>query len=165
MARNKPAKSMMGIASPTASHLPILERAVHDSADGLVIEHGAGLYSTPLLARLGRPVLCSESHPGWLEWAAWIYQGKAEIVDSWKDLIPRLGEASVLFVDGAASERGPIIQAALDCGVPFIVAHDTNKREWYHYGYQPHMFKVQGYEISHSSEDTHQTTLWVRRSS
>ena len=56
----KPPRSMMGIASPTGSHLPVLERAARACGSGLVIEHGAGLYSPPLLAHLGCNVLCVE---------------------------------------------------------------------------------------------------------
>ena len=162
----KPLKSMMGIASPTGSHLPVLESQVGKlTSDALVIEHGAGLYSTPLLARLGCRVLCAEPHPGWREWAEWIYQRRAEFVDSYKRIIERVGEASLVFVDGPARERGPILQACFDHGVPAVIAHDTQQGEWGHYGYQPHMFKQPDYAVSQHAEDSHRTTLWVRRSS
>lgn len=161
----KPAKSMMGIASPTGSHLPVLEKATRDAAGGIVIEHGAGLYSTPLLARLGCRVILCEPHPGWAEWANWIYEGRAEFVDSYKRLIERLSDAAVVFLDGPARERGVLLQQCLDRSVPVIIAHDTNEDEMGHYGFQPHMFKHPGYSISHHAEDTHRTTLWVRRSS
>lgn len=161
----KQPSSMMGIASPTGSHIPVLERAVIGAGpDALIIEHGAGLYSTPLLARLSDRVLCSEPHPGWAEWARWIYQGKAEIVDSVKQLIPRLADAALVFVDGPAQERGLLMQRALDAGVPTIIAHDTQPDEWRHYGYQPHMFQQPRYTVTHHAEDSHRTTLWVLRS-
>lgn len=164
--KKKPAPSMMGIESPTASHLPVLEQAVRAlSPDALVIEHGAGLYSTPLLARLGARVLCSEPHPGWAEWAKWIYQGGAEMADSFKQVIPRIPGSALVFIDGPARERGPILQACLDAGVPTVIAHDTQPDEWGHYGYQPHMFKHPDYAVTQNSEDTHRTTLWQRRSS
>lgn len=155
---------MMGITSPTGSHLPTLEAAVRDlPADARVIEHGAGLYSTPLLARLGARVTCAEPHVGWAEWARWIYQGNVEIVDSWKRLVPLLSDTALAFVDGTAKERGPLIAACLERGVPAIVAHDTQPADWNHYGYQPHFFTYRGYDVSHFAEDTHRTTLWTKR--
>src|SRR5690349_5415464 len=79
-AMKKSPKSMMGIASPTGSHLPVLEAQISAlPPNSLAIEHGAGLYSTVLLARLGVRVLCSEPHPGWREWAEWVYRGKVEM--------------------------------------------------------------------------------------
>lgn len=155
---------MMGITSPTGSHLPTLESAARNLQPGsLVIEHGAGLYSTPLLARLDVRVICSEPHAGWAEWARWMYQGKAEFVDSWKRLVPQLESASLVFVDGPARERGPLITACLDRGVPCVVAHDTQERDWDHYGYQRHYFAHRDYVVTQHSEDTHRTTLWVKR--
>lgn len=155
----------MGVASPTGSHLPVLERAVRDAPAGsLVIEHGAGLYSTILLSRLGCRVLCSEPDPGWAEWARWVYGGNVEMVDSYKRAAERISEAAVVFLDGPARERGPLLQMCLDRKVPAVIAHDTQPGEWEHYGYQPHMFKHPGYTITQHSEDTHRTTLWLLKS-
>lgn len=160
----KPFKSMMGLQSPTASHLPVLERAVRTMPDGgLIIEHGAGLYSTVFLSRTDVRILCCEPNPGWAEWARWVYDGKAEIVDSFKRALERLGDASVVFLDGPAAERGVLLQACLDRKVPFIIAHDTNKREWNEYGYQPHMFSHPDYAIEQQPNDPHVTTSWVLR--
>lgn len=157
---------MMGIASPTGSHLPVLETAVKALPEGaLVIEHGAGLYSTPLLARLGARVLCCEPHAGWSEWARWIYQDRVEVIASFKEVAARLEEAAVVFLDGPAMERGWLLQQCLDRGVPTIIAHDTNKKTWREYGFQPHHFEHRDFVITQHSEDTHRTTLWVRRSS
>ena len=157
--------SMMGIESPTGSHLPVLESAARSlPADALIIEHGAGLYSTPLFARLGCRVLCAESHVGWAEWARWIYRDRGEVVDSFKQLTERLADAALVFIDGIARERGVLVQMCLDRGVPAIIAHDTQPATWREYGYQPHMFTAPGYDISQHAEDTHRTTLWQRRS-
>jgi hypothetical protein len=156
-------KSTMGIASPTASHLPVLEEAASRVGDGLVIEHGAGLYSTPLLAGLGCRVLCVEPHKGWAEWARWIYCDEAEMVESANLAMPRLSEATVVFLDGPAKERGPLLQAALHVGVPTIIAHDTQKREWSYYDFNAAMFEHPRYEVSHHAEDSHRTTLWKLR--
>lgn len=156
---------MMGISSPTGSHLPTLEAAAHlISIGSLVIEHGAGLYSTPLLARLGVRVVCSEPHVGWAEWARWIYNGNVEIVESWKRLVPLLSDAALVFIDGPAKERGLLLAACIDHGVPLIVAHDTQEQDWDHYGHKRHLFRPQGYVVTQHSEDTHRTTLWAKSS-
>jgi len=157
-------KSMMGIESPTGSHLPVLEMAVSRLYPmELVIEHGAGLYSTPLLAKRAVRVICCEPDPGWAEWARWIHNGGVEMVDSYKRLIDRLGEAAVVFIDGPARERGPLLQASLERKVPTVIVHDTQPGEWKHYGIHPHMFKHPDYVVTQHSEDTHRTTLWVLR--
>jgi hypothetical protein len=153
-------KSMMGIASPTGSHLPVLEAEARALPPGaLIIEHGAGLYSTPLLARLGVRVLCSEPHPGWAEWARWIYDGKVEVC-SIDQAISSLSEAALVFLDGPAKERGQLLPLCLDAHVPAIIAHDTNRREWRYYDFKPHMFGHERYEVTHSAEESHRTTLW-----
>lgn len=158
--RNGPARSMMGIASPTGSHLPVLEAEVAALPEGaLVIEHGAGLYSTPLLARMGVRVLCSEPHAGWSEWARWIYDGRVEI-GTFDETVARLGEAALVFLDGPAKERGQLLPMCLDLGVPTVIAHDTQRKEWRYYDFKLHMFEHERYTVTHSSEDTHRTTLW-----
>lgn len=155
--------TMMGISSPTGSHLPSLTKAVEAlPSEALVIEHGAGLYSTPLLARLGCRVLCVEPHEGWREWARWIYDDRAEMADSWKRAVPRLAEAAVVFIDGPANERGPLLHAALQANVPTIIVHDTEEREWDFYGHKRHFFEWPKYRVTHHSEDTHRTTVWIR---
>ena len=163
---NKPVPPMMGIASPTGSHLPSLEAALAELPDGsTVFEHGAGMYSTPTLCRYPVRVVCSESHPGWLEWARWMYSKAGrdcEFVDSWKRLVPRLSDAAVVFVDGAAGERGPLLQAALERNVSTVVVHDTDEKDWGFYGLRSHMFGWRGYKVTHHAEDSHRTTVWRR---
>jgi hypothetical protein len=155
---------MMGIASPTGSHLPVLEWAVQAMpADALMIEHGAGLYSTVLLARLGVRVLCAEPHKGWAEWASWVYDDGPGKVGSFDDAMAALPEAAVVFLDGPAKERGVLLTAALDRGVPVVIAHDTNKREFNYYGFTAAQFSDERYEITHHAEDSHRTTVWKRK--
>lgn len=153
---------MMGIASPTGSHLPALSAVVESLEPcALVIEHGAGMYSTPLLCRYPVRVLCAERHPGWLDWARWMYAGRDhEIVHGFKELIPRLAEASAIFIDGESKERGDLLLAALERRVPNIVAHDTNADDWQFYGFQPGFFNWRGYRVTHTAEDSHRTTAW-----
>lgn len=159
--RNSAARSMMGIASPTGSHLPVLSQEVAATA-GLVVEHGAGLYSTPFLARAGARVLCCETHPGWREWADWIYGGSAEFAD-FPTTLTRLRDAAVVFIDGQAKERLPLLLACLEVGVPSIIMHDTSRHDWRHYGLKPHYFEHERYDVSHYAEDSHRTTLWKRK--
>lgn len=151
---------MFGITEPTGSHVPTLERAARACA-GLVIEHGAGLYSTPLLARLGCRVLCCEAQPAWREWATWIYEGRAEIADS----VPfsRLADAALVFVDGALDERSPLLSACIAAKVPTIVAHDTHPRGWEEYGWTVAQFTAPGYKITYEDHlEKYRTTLWRR---
>lgn len=158
---SKRIQSMMGIESPTGSHLPVLEQQARAVGDGLIIEHGAGLYSTPLLARLGCRVLCAEPHPAWREWARWIYQDRAEIADSWKAAAYRLTDAALVFIDGPAAERGKLLSMCIEHKVPRIVAHDTDEKNWHEYGWSSRHFAPPGYRVSHSAEGRHRTTLWT----
>lgn len=157
--RNTAFRSMMCISSPTASHLPVLEARAREVGEGLVIEHGAGIYSTPLLARLGCRVVCAEPHPAWAEWARWIYQDSpAQVV-----LYPNPGEiksAALVFLDGPAKERGPLLLECLAAGVPTIIVHDTGKRTRREYGFTDAMFEHPAYDVTTPAENT---TLWVRR--
>lgn len=153
----KPPK--MEINHPTASHLPALEHAVLGvDEDALVIEHGAGLYSTPLFARDGHRVLCVESHEGWREWARWMYRGRAEFVDFATLIKARLcSSASLVFIDGPADERGPLLSACIEASVSAIIAHDTGIKTRDYYGYKPHHFTAERYEVTHPVD---RTTVW-----
>lgn len=151
---------MFGITEPTGSHLPMLEAAARYSA-GLVIEHGAGLYSTPLLARLGCRVLCCESSEGWREWARWMYQDRGEVTDSLDATIARLSEASLVFIDGPEAERALLIASCFAARVPTIVAHDTAPAVWRTYGWRDHHFTEPGYVVTHDG-DRFRTTTWKR---
>jgi hypothetical protein len=160
---SKRVPAMMGIQSPTGSHLPTLFQAVKQAGSGaVVIEHGAGLYSTPLLARLGCQVVCHEPHPGWNEWARWIYEGRCEFVETFADLVARVGDASVAFIDGAALERGQLLSAAIAARVAAIVVHNTEEGDWGAYGLKAEHFAAPGYEVTHHAEDSYRTTLWRR---
>ena len=141
----------MSISHATASHLPVLESGAR-AATGLVVEHGAGLYSTPLLARLGCRVRCIESHPGWSDWARWIYEGRAEFSSA-----PDITDATLVFIDGVAEERGPLLSACIAAGVPTIIAHDTGEKTRGYYGYEPYHFMVTRYDVTHPAP---RTTLW-----
>lgn len=155
---------MMGVASPTASHLPVLTAACDALPPGsLVIEHGAGMYSTPLLAALDVKVHCHEPHPAWAEWARWIYGDDAVITDSMEFTTARLCAASVVFLDGPAKERGVLLPVCLAAGVATIIVHDTNKREWHFYGFTREMFEDARYDVTHHAEDSNRTTIWKLR--
>lgn len=155
-------RSMMGIASPTGSHLPILQATMDSLQPGdLVLEHGAGLYSTPLLATYADVrILCHEPHEAWAEWASWIYDGRAEMATDLSQTIARLKDVAVAFLDGPAKERGVLLHECLAASVPTIIVHDTNKREWRFYDFTPEMFQHERYEVTHHAEDSHRTTMW-----
>lgn len=155
---------MMGIKSPTGSHLPTLEAQICLAGpDCTVLEHGAGLYSTPLLSRYGCRVICHESHPGWHEWAAWIYEGRCEFVDSFAELVTNVRRADVVFIDGNALERGPLLGAAIAAGVRSIVVHNTEDGDWPAYALTSEHFTSPGYEVTHHAVTSYRTTLWRRR--
>jgi hypothetical protein len=147
----------MVIDHPTASHLPALEAELADlPAGAIVIEHGAGLYSTPAFARTNATVLCIESHEGWAGWALWMHRyNDSSVVPA----IPwhRIKDAALVFIDGHADERGPLLSACLEAGVPTIIAHDTGIKTRDYYGYKPHHFMVTRYEITNPVE---RTTVW-----
>jgi hypothetical protein len=154
---------MMGITSPTGSHLGALTDAVRSLPPGaVVIEHGAGLFSTPLLSRADVEVLCIETHPGWSEWARWMYQesGRAfALEDSWKRAAQYLDRASLVFIDGAARDRGPLLKLCLEKHAPLIIVHDTEEHHWGEYQHHAHYFEQKGYVVKHDSEP-HRTTVW-----
>lgn len=154
---------MMGITSPTGSHLPILDREVTAlPSDSLVFEHGAGLYSTPLLARSAVRVLCSEEHEGWREWARWLYQDRAEMLELAKRVVPRLPEVALAFIDGEAGNRGWLISKCIEAHVPTIIAHDTEEDHWSYYDHREQYFRHAAYIITHDDQP-HRTTLWKLR--
>jgi len=154
---------MFGIKEPTASHLTLLSRAARVS-HGLVIEHGAGLYSTPLLSRMSCQVLCCESNEAWANWAYWIYEGCVDVVNSLSVAIKMLPSAGLVFIDGAANERATLLDACLAAGVPHIVAHDTHERCFAEYGWRADHFTVPGYTIEHDVfKRKYRTTLWTKQ--
>src|SRR5688572_15660515 len=143
----------MVISHATASHLPVLEQFAREAGAGWVLEHGAGLYSSPLLARLGCSVVCIERHPGWHEWARWLYGDRAVMLD-----VPgAVTNIALAFIDGPAEERGPLLSACLELGVPTIIAHDTGIKTRDYYGYKPYHFMVTRYEVTHPVD---RTTVW-----
>jgi hypothetical protein len=149
------------IPEPTASHLPLLERAALAS-HGLVIEHGAGLYSSPLLARLGRDVLCVEGNDEWRAVAASHY-GSRVTFGSLADALAALPSAGLVFIDGAQCERARLLDAALSAGVPHIVAHDTHERCFTYYGWRPEHFAAPDYAVEHDVfKRKYRTTYWHR---
>lgn len=160
--------SMMHVQTPTGSHLPTLITELEKLPEGaLVIEHGAGLYSTPLFCQFPMRVLCAESHDGWLDWARWMYtcaDTTVEFVASWKRLVPRLPEAALIFIDGAARERGDLLRCAIEQRVPVIVQHDTQPETWHDYRLHGHDFTARGYDVTHDDQPQ-RTTTWRLKSS
>lgn len=140
------------------SHAPMLESALASLPSGsLVIEHGAGMYSSPIIARYDVRVICIEEAMGWRSWAKWLYGDKAELLERAKAVIPRLREAALVFIDGAMRERGDLLKWALDARVPLIVAHDTEDDTRKQYNYR--IDTRADYVIEHMTGRP-QTTTW-----
>lgn len=148
------------------THTNVLERALAGLPSGaLVIEHGAGVYSTPLIARFNVRVICIEELEGWRGWSNWFYQNaglEVEYLDVAKRSIPRLAEASLVFIDGVASQRGDLLGWAIAAKSPLVIGHDTDDDSEFCklYGYQRHM-TARGYEVTHDGSRP-RTTIWRR---
>lgn len=142
------------------SHLDTLAALLANlPAGSLVVEHGAGLYSTPLIARCPLRVIVAERDPGWAAWAQWMYESAGTtclVVERAKHI--KLDGVSLLFVDGDSSERAFLLDQALAARVPIIAAHDTQDRGT---RYRPHQFSAPGYEVTHDGKSP-QTTTWRR---
>lgn len=140
-------------AQALASELSSLDSAA------LVIEHGAGMFSTPLIARCDVRVICIEEAPGWSAWAKWMYADRnAMFLSRAKQIVDHLPDAALVFIDGAARERGDLLKWALDAGSAVVVAHDTEEPR--RYGYR--LDTRAGYDIS-STDEHPRTTIWRRR--
>lgn len=146
------------------SHTDTLSAALSGLPSGaLVIEHGAGLYSSTLIARYDVRAMVIEELPGWTEWAAWVYGSAGRemtSLDRAKPVIPKLAEAALVFIDGAARERGDLLRWSLEAGAPLIIAHDTEDDTRKTYGYAPHLFSHKGYAATHDGRSFARTTTW-----
>lgn len=131
--------------------------ALHD--DALVIEHGAGLYSSILVRDSGYRAICIERDKDWRAWAAWLYGSQAEIAEYAKHVLARLADASLVFIDGAMGERGDLLRWSIEARVPLIIAHDTEDDHRKQYGYMSGMFTAAGYDVT-SEGKRPQTTVW-----
>jgi hypothetical protein len=138
------------------SHSAALSSALASLPPGsLVIEHGAGMCSSVLIARHDVRVVCIEEAPGWRAWAGWIYGGRAELLQRAKQATALLSSAALVLIDGAARERGDLLKWALDAGAPLIIAHDTEEPR--QYGYR--LDARADYVITHDG-GTPRTTTW-----
>ncbi len=153
------------IDSHWGSHTTMLRAALETlPAGSLVIEHGAGIYSSPVIARHDVRVCVLEELPGWSDWAAWFYENagrEVETLDRAKRCIPRLVDAGLVFIDGAVRERGDLLKWALDANAPIVIAHDTEDDSRKQYGYSSHYFERKGYEVTHDTSHP-RTTTWRR---
>lgn len=141
------------------SHRAMLEAALRKLKPGdLVIEHGCGVYSSPLIASFDVRVIVVEESRGWGDWACWLYSTAGRVVDvvsRAKQAVPEMANAALVFVDGAARERADMLRWVLAAGVPTVIAHDTEDAQ---YGYR---LDAVGYEVSHTTEMP-RTTMWRR---
>lgn len=140
--------------------MPILEDALTGlTGDALVIEHGAGLYSSTVVQRCDARVVCIEQDKMWRDWASWLYGDAGELMDRAKQALPILSSAALVFIDGKASERGDLLRWSLAARVPCIIAHDTEDDHRKQYGYTRESFDAPGYSITHDGVRP-RTTAW-----
>lgn len=142
------------------SHRRDLQTVLGRLAPGsLVIEHGCGMYSSPLISRYNVRVIVVEESQGWGSWVEWMYRGANREVtrlERAKQAVRFLADAALVFVDGAARERADMLKWALAAGVPTVIAHDTEDAQ---YGYR---LDADGYDVAHSTEMP-RTTTWTKR--
>jgi hypothetical protein len=140
------------------SHAAMLESALSALAPGsLVVEHGAGVYSSPLIARYDLQVACIEEADGWRSWSQWMYGSRAKVLSRAKEAIPYLACASLVFIDGATRERADLLKWALNARTPQVIAHDTQDHQ---YGYC--LNERAGYLIDQDVGPP-TTTRWTRK--
>lgn len=148
------------------SHSTVMEPLLASLKPGsLVIEHGAGLFSSTLISRYDVRVVVIEEMQGWIGWAKWLYSSagrEVSVLDRAKPVIPLLAESSLVFIDGATRERGDVLKWSLDAKAPIVVAHDTEEDHRKQYGYHSNLFERPGYSVSHDGVFP-RTTTWSRR--
>lgn len=153
------------IDMPWGSHRDALAAALAELDPGaLVVEHGAGIFSSPLIARFDVRVVVIEELPGWAGWASWLYKSAGRdvrVLDRAKTAIPHLADAALVFIDGAIRERGDLLKWSLDAGARTIIAHDTEEDHRSLYGYAGHYFERRGYATT-SDNGKPTTTVWGR---
>lgn len=149
------------ITPSVGSHAGVLSatlpRLCHDA---LVIEHGAGLYSSVLIRDSGHRVVCIEHNKEWRAWAEWLYGVPA--IERSKQALGRLTDASLVFVDGLANERGDLLRWSIEARVPFIIAHDTEDDHRKQYGYTRDMFTAPNYDVTHDGVRPRTTLLTLK---
>lgn len=145
------------------SHTTILAAELASLPPGaLVIEHGAGVFSTPLIAQHDVRPWCIEDLIGWRGWARWVYASHGRdlrVEERAKPCVSSLPDASLVFIDGIIQERGDLLRWALEAGVPTIIAHDTEDDYRKMYGYSERYFRFPGYTVT-SDGSRPQTTVW-----
>lgn len=147
------------------SHSQVLRGALAELPPGsLVIEHGPGIYSSPVIALHDVRVVAVEKLAGWESWTSWYYalHGRSvRLVENAKRTLDILADASIVFVDGENRDRGRMLGWALERGVPTIIAHDTEEDtlDWYLYT-RAHLTHP-GYTVTHDGERP-RTTVWRR---
>lgn len=143
------------------SHIDALRAELGKLSHGaLVIEHGAGMYSSVEIARHDVRVICAEEALGWQAWTAWVYTGRdATIVERWKHTVPGLADAALVFIDGRARDRSKLLGACIERFVPVIILHDTEQSAWHEYGWSSHLLNPSGYDVEHHGDQPRTTVL------
>lgn len=130
----------MTAPDPYGSHLPILERLV--PAGSRAIEFGCGLHSTPFLVQRCSYVMSIE-----MQSEEWFHKVQDHLIKTipgvnhsgrlalgpWAFLaIPLPPEPfDVAFVDGHGKSRFGVVNYLMRIGVPLIIAHDTEAKQYH----------------------------------
>ena len=109
------------------THLPVLAWCIAQTT-GLIVEFGAGDFSTPFLhffAELGRSVVSYEEDGRWLVKYQHLFTGLHQGLRLPEDRLGHAVHADVVLIDGSAESRGPILRSLSSWPVRYIVVHDT----------------------------------------
>ena len=127
-----------------ASHVPVL-RAWLAGRRWKIVEHGCGLFSTPLLAQYADSLVCFERHRQWREQVAEAVPSAdmrpvPEFLDEFRDnFAAEITPEHVVFIDGSPGAwRIDAIQVAQQQSAQLIIAHDWSDTQ-VSYGY--HLLK------------------------
>lgn len=125
---------MIPAESDWASHVPVLKALLEKYPIRRAVEHGCGIYSTPILAQCtGFSVDGDEE---------WIRKAKeaTKFNGAWRYVLGStlkpfdIRGADLAFIDGITEYRRESAQHALDARVPFVVIHDAERPGTYKWG-------------------------------
>lgn len=119
-----------------STHVPVLEQALETFAPHKILEHGCGLYSSPIFSRFCK-THCTEHDNEWINTITNLCNQNYKIVSTERDIlnVPDIRGYDLIFIDGAREGRVPSAQRALDSEVPVVIIHDWNVTSYYGYNH------------------------------
>lgn len=137
-------------------------------ANGVAVEFGCGMHSTPLLLEKCTQVMSIEMQDSkWLSTVDKHLIGKGRFTPAWTAVdsvgpweflslyYPR--DIDFAFIDGHKASRWACVNLMMMLGVPTIVAHDTEAPQ---YGWQK--VRAGGYTEKVYQDLTPHTTVWTK---